>query len=229
MNISFIWFDLGYTLVYMNREQIYQKKLREYGIDKSMEELKLAFHLADKFFMREYPGLLGQGREKYARKYHKVLHKFLRIEELPEMLHQSEKPVHWKTFPETLLTLQNLKNSGFGIGLISNWDHTAKDVLKQTGIFPYLDHVVISSEIQIEKPAEKIFQYALQQAGVSAEECLYVGDNYYDDVVGSRKVGMQSILINPYANKGIEELGDIQVISNIKELHSLLLSQIKGQ
>ncbi len=33
MNISFVWFDIGYTLLYMQREITYQKALREFGID----------------------------------------------------------------------------------------------------------------------------------------------------------------------------------------------------
>ncbi|MFC4402545.1 HAD family hydrolase [Gracilibacillus xinjiangensis] len=220
---KYIWFDLGYTLVYLNREKKYQELLEDFGVKLPIANIALAYHLADKYFMREHPGLLGKKRELFMLEYHRTLHNYLGIDPIEEMLHpdgkaETGKP-DWRAFPDTLVTLQKLKEAGFQVGLISNWDNTAREVLKQTGIVHYLDNTVISSEIGIEKPDEQIFLHAFQEAGVSPEECLYVGDNYYDDVVGSKKVGMDSILINPYGNKGIEELSNVETISNVKDLY----------
>lgn len=222
--MKYIWFDLGYTLVYVKREESYQKRLKQFGVDVSLEDLRIAFHLTDKKFMREFPGLLGKKRELYANSYYEILHNYLHLDinvnkdELIEPEDSSNPKGHWQVFKDTLPVLQRLKEKRFGIGLISNWNDTAREVLQETGIISYLDHVVISSEVNIEKPDERIFNIALEQAGIPAKECLYVGDNYYDDVVGSRKVGMKSILINPFGKKGIEELEGVQVISNINEL-----------
>ena len=33
MAVSFVWFDIGYTLLYMQREVTYQKALKEFGHD----------------------------------------------------------------------------------------------------------------------------------------------------------------------------------------------------
>ncbi|WP_053242938.1 HAD hydrolase-like protein [Clostridium sp. DMHC 10] len=60
--------------------------------------------------------------------------------------------------------------------------------------------------------------FALKRANVEPDECLFVGDNYYDDIVGSSKVNMKSLLINPYGKVGIEELNYAYIISNISEL-----------
>jgi putative hydrolase of the HAD superfamily len=221
--LDYIWFDLGYTLVYLNREERLQQVLKEQGIEKTMEEVALAYHLTDKYFMREYPGLLGKERKHYASQYQQALHHYLGIEDKEIHYHpmkiQKNREKLWRAFPETLHTLQQLKQAGVGVGLISNWNDTARSVLKETEIYPLLDHIVISSELNIEKPDKRIFEHAIEQSGVPAEKSLYVGDNYYDDVVGSRKVGMDSILINPYGKTGIEELGDqVPVIGNIKDL-----------
>jgi putative hydrolase of the HAD superfamily len=221
--LDYIWFDLGYTLVYLNREERLKEVLAQQGIDKSIEEAALAYHLADKYFMREFPGLLGKDRKTYAAQYQEVLHQYLGIEDkeinYEPMKIQTKRKVNWRAFPDTLDTLKKLKSTGLGIGLISNWNETARDVLNDTEIKPLLDHIVISSELQIEKPDQRIFEHALELNGVPAEKSLYVGDNYYDDVIGSRKVGMDAILINPFDRKGIEEITDeIPVISNIKDL-----------
>ncbi|WP_255637607.1 HAD family hydrolase [Virgibacillus sp. AGTR] len=215
---KYIWFDLGYTLVYLNREELYQQLLKNHGITLPLEDIALAYHLADKYFMREHPGLLGKKRELFMHDYHHILHSYLGIAPMEETQPITNKKPEWRVFPETLSILKQLKNTGYQVGLISNWNNTAREVLQQTGIIHYLDHVVISSEVGIEKPDERIFQHACQQAGVSPEESLYVGDNYYDDVIGSHKVGMDCVLINPYERKGIEELKNVDPIANIKDL-----------
>lgn len=225
---SYIWFDLGYTLVYVDREEKYQQRLKQHGIDVSIEKLKLAFHMSDKYFMREFPGLLGKKHHLYAEDYHRILHQYLRLNEdldfkrlsMPE---EASKPKgNWVAFKDTIPTLKKLKEKGIGVGLISNWNLTAREVLKETNIYDYLDNIIISSEVNIEKPNEEIFKIAIKEANVAAEECIYIGDNYYDDVIGSRKVGMSSILINPYDKQGIEEIENVQIIANIKDLLPLL-------
>lgn len=222
IGVRYVWFDLGYTLVYANREEVYCEQLKSIGISKSIEELVLAFHLTDKFFMREYPGALGKKDDQVMKEYYKMLCGYLHIPAVDLMnkrgVTEEKFSPEWQTFKETIPTLKKLKTLGMGVGLISNWDETARDVLAKTGILPLLDDVVISSEIGIEKPDERIFLHALEGIDVPAEKCLYVGDNYYDDVIGSQKVGMDCLLINPFDRQGIEELPDIPKISNINQL-----------
>ena len=114
----------------------------------------------------------------------------------------------------------NLKEQGFKMGLISNWDDSCRNVLRDNGLETYLEPIIISSEIGIEKPDKRIFEKALAEAGVKAEECLYVGDNYYDDAVGAAKLGISSFIINPADYFGIEELRDkkVNIISDIREI-----------
>jgi len=98
------------------------------------------------------------------------------------------------------------------MGIISNWDHSARGLLAAHGLTGFFDPIVISSEVGCEKPSERIFRIALEKAGVPAERCLYVGDNYYDDAVGCRKVGMRPLILNPYGRLGIEEIEDCPLI-----------------
>ncbi|WP_077601553.1 HAD family hydrolase [Oceanobacillus sojae] len=230
--LKYVWFDLGYTLVYVNREEKYQQKPQRYGVNISIEELKQGFHVTDKYFMREFPGLLSKKYELYAASYYKALHEYLNLDseldfkQLTKPADESSPKGRWIAFEDTIPTLQKLREQGVSIGLISNWNHTAREVLKETGIFKYLDHIVISSEVDVEKPNEQIFNIALDEAGVTTEECLYIGDNYYDDAIGSSKVGMKSIIINPYNQLGIEELKNVQVISNIKDLYPAIQSKL---
>ena len=113
------------------------------------------------------------------------------------------------------------------MGVISNWDCTARDILTETGLIEFFEHIIISCEVNCNKPEPQIFNLALQKAAVEASDCIYVGDNYYDDAVGSRKVGMEALIINRFGTLGVEELSNCTIIGDISEVVQLLLSNTK--
>jgi putative hydrolase of the HAD superfamily len=195
MTVSFVWFDLGYTLVYQEREAVYQRFLLEEGIDVGIQRIELAYHLADKLFMREYPGVLGREPGTFYPWYIGVLNHFLGLhfdlERQCRRLRELQGPCEraWRAFPEAVPVLKELRSRSIGVGLISNWDHSARSVLMDTGLLPLLDPIIVSSEVGVAKPDPEIFRIALEQAGVAPDQCLYVGDNYYDDVIGSERAG----------------------------------------
>jgi putative hydrolase of the HAD superfamily len=225
---SFIWFDIGYTLLYMQRETTYQQALQRYGIDIPIADIEKEFHLSDKLFMREYPGIFLKSRQVYMPSYLGILNYRLGLE-----LNVCELDMHWETIKQEIKdywlpfkgateVLSRLKNDRFGLGVISNWDCTARDVLNRAGLIGYFDHLVISCEVGCKKPDARIFNLALAKAGVNGRECLYVGDNYYDDALGSRKVGMQSLIINRFGLLGVEEITDCPIIKDISEIFDYL-------
>ena len=56
---------------------------------------------------------------------------------------------------------------------------------------------VISSEaLRCYKPDRRLFDAAVDRLGVKPAECAYVGDRQFEDVMGSRTVGMTAIWIN---------------------------------
>ena len=62
----------------------------------------------------------------------------------------------------------------------------------------------------------------VDEAAVAAHECIYVGDNYYDDAVGSLKVGMKALIINRFGTLGVEEIRNCNLISDISEVLNLI-------
>ena len=49
----------------------------------------------------------------------------------------------------------------------------------------------------MEKPHPRIFRLAVQQARVTPDEAVYVGDLYSVDVRGARAAGLDAILLDP--------------------------------
>lgn len=77
-------------------------------------------------------------------------------------------------------------------GLISNAWSDLRDYLRREKMIDAFDHIIISAEVGVAKPDPKIFQIALEKAGVSPSEAVFV-DDFYVNIEGCEKVGMQGI------------------------------------
>ncbi len=228
MTVSFVWFDIGYTLLYMQRETTYQQSLRNFGVEVPLDDIEKEFHLTDKLFMREYPGFFLQPREVFMPAYLGIMNFRLGISlnvcELNACWESIKTRVnnYWLPFEGVGDVLAALKRKSIGLGIISNWDCTARDILRAAGLIDYFDHIIISCEANCSKPEPAIFNLAMQTAAVGARDCIYVGDNYYDDAVGSQKVGMPALIINRFGSMGIEEIKDCPVIGDISEIFNFI-------
>jgi putative hydrolase of the HAD superfamily len=67
---------------------------------------------------------------------------------------------------------------------------------RELGIASYLDFTVTSAEVGADKPQPPIFLKALELAGVKADEAIHVGDQYQNDVLGAKGVGISPILLD---------------------------------
>lgn len=218
-----VFFDLGYTLVKTDRELTLQKTLDALGISRDQTEIARAYHWVDKYYMREQPGLLGKSPTVFYRHYLSILLGLLRVDAdvssvFEQLVQTGSLRGNWQLMDGAKESLLQLKEEGFQLGLISNWDASARTVLAETGLAPLFDCVVISSEVGTEKPNPQIFLHALSQLGLSSQQTLYVGDNYYDDVIGARRVGMDAVVINRFGRFGIEEITDCDVFASVKEV-----------
>ena len=96
-----------------------------------------------------------------------------------------------------LETLDTLKATGVTLGLLSNRREAFTDELEELGIAHYFDFTLAAGEIGIWKPRPEIFIEGLARAGgVAPEAALYIGDNYYADIVGARDAGIDALLID---------------------------------
>ncbi|MBI9016001.1 MAG: HAD family hydrolase [Phycisphaerae bacterium] len=83
----------------------------------------------------------------------------------------------------------------YRLGCVSNnWGNVA-GWCRQYGIARYFDTIIDSTVVQSVKPEPGIFNAALTELNIAAENCAYVGDNFQCDVVGAHDVGMKPIWI----------------------------------
>jgi len=83
----------------------------------------------------------------------------------------------------------------FHTGLISNAWSGLREFITREKLIDLFDTVIISAEIGAVKPSAKIYEVALEQAKVSANEAVFVDDMQLN-VEACEKVGMKGILFN---------------------------------
>src|SRR5215472_2091824 len=82
--------------------------------------------------------------------------------------------------PEAAHALQRAREAGLVVGVISNSNGSVQRALEEAGLALQLD-----------------FALGLEAAKARAEECVYVGDSYFVDVVGARRAGWNAVLFDP--------------------------------
>jgi HAD superfamily hydrolase (TIGR01549 family) len=99
-------------------------------------------------------------------------------------------------FEDVHATLRTLRASGFYLGVMSNRFEPYRDYLNERGLGELFDLVVYAGEAGIRKPNPQVFHFMLEKAGFAPSAAVYVGDNYYADVVGARGAGMAAVLFD---------------------------------
>jgi putative hydrolase of the HAD superfamily len=102
----------------------------------------------------------------------------------------------YRLHPDVIPTIDRLRAAGISLGVISNFEEWLERLLETLGVTAYFPVLVISGVEGVEKPDPEIFRIALERAGVSAEESVYVGDHPFFDIEAAEEVGMVAVLID---------------------------------
>lgn len=84
----------------------------------------------------------------------------------------------------------------YATAVISNSDGKIEVVLRRCGIFDCFSSITDSGNVGQEKPHPAIFGAALHAMNADPAESLYVGDVYSVDYLGARSAGMQAVLFD---------------------------------
>lgn len=117
--------------------------------------------------------------------------------------------------------LRHLKSRGYKIGILSNGFKAVQyQKLASSGIDKYIDCVVLSDAIGVNKPHRPIYDYALQQSGAVAAESVMIGDNPDTDIAGAVRAGWPAILFSPRCEQDTIKVEghEIQVLHTLKPL-----------
>lgn len=143
--------------------------------------------------------------------------------ELAEMEREffAEGRIH--LFDDSLAVIQDLREDGVQLALISNCSHSTRPTVQRLGLDRAFDAVILSFEVGAKKPQPAIYRAALEALdGVDPSTALFVDDQarYCD---GARDLGLETRLI---IRPGVDPLEGFAPDTNrhtvITDLRSLL-------
>jgi len=79
------------------------------------------------------------------------------------------------------------------LGVVSNFYGNLEVQLEEAGLAPFLDVVVESALVGVEKPDPAIYRIAAERIGLAPGELVMVGDNFERDCRAARSAGMRAI------------------------------------
>jgi putative hydrolase of the HAD superfamily len=228
--INFIFFDVGNTLLFPNRERIHAP-LIERGIVLDTEHLRdLECRTKNQFdglmtkngstdhsfWWMFYSQLLSE--IEFADKDDKDKNEVNGVRD--RLVASIRNSGNWDTI--RFGTAEQLRKIGeqYRIAVISNADGKIEDVLRKCGIVDCFRTITDSGLVGYEKPHPEIFFQALNSMNAAPEESLYVGDMYSVDYLGATGAGMQAVLMDvpgAYHDKEVRRVEDLVELQMVLE------------
>ena len=109
------------------------------------------------------------------------------------------------------------------IGVLTNgFTEVQYRKLRSTGLDRFIQRMVISDEIGIQKPDSRIFRYAEQETGATPETTVMIGDNPDNDIQGALNAGWSAIYFDrkskPFSSNSLNYLGHTVSLKAIPDL-----------
>jgi len=221
--VKAIFFDVGNTLLFPNRERIHAP-LAERGIVPDGEHLRdLECRTKNRF-----DGMMiaeGAADHSFWWMFYSQLLSELGLQNdagagpiLDQLVTGIRNSANWDQIrPGTAEQLHQI-GERYRIAVISNADGRIEDVLQGCEIAHCFRTITDSGLVGYEKPHPEIFRHALKSMDAAPEESLYVGDVYSVDYLGAEGAGMQAMLMDvpgAYRDKGVprvESLEELQAV-----------------
>jgi putative hydrolase of the HAD superfamily len=189
--IKAIFFDAAGTLIFLPRSvgEHYREVAARFGADLSAMALEQAFRRAwaaapvrgaspgpraddDKGWWRE---LVARVLEETLTAGQRAF--FPRAAYFEALYTHFAEPGVWALYPEAVEVLTALRDGGYRLGVISNFDRRLEVILAGLGVGHLFECVVLSSQAGADKPDPRIFLCALRTLGVAPAQALHVGDD----------------------------------------------------
>lgn len=97
---------------------------------------------------------------------------------------------------ENVETLRALRSAGFRLALISNADAMEVAPWPSCPLAGLFDVEMFSCHVGLVKPEPEIYDRCTQALGVSATQCMFVGDGGSNELVGAKRAGMSTVFVS---------------------------------
>lgn len=198
--IKTIIFDIGNVLVDFRWRKMYEEI---FGLEGAELERFADATVRHQAWVDLDQGIITteEAKEAYAKEVPEYREYIDRIyQEMDKMLVQFDYAVSW---------IQELKERGYRIYILSNWSKPAYDACKDTALsfLPLVDGVVFSYKELVIKPDKEIYDIICSRYDINPEEAVFLDDTE-KNIIAAREFGLHGIVFKSYeqGRKELEEL-----------------------
>jgi putative hydrolase of the HAD superfamily len=229
--IEIVFFDAGETLLHPHPSfpELFSATCARHGIDVSPEEVApvlfgMVRNMAEVAAEAGVANASASEHEAYrfwTHVYRRCLAELsIEAEWLADELYKVfSDGASYRLYDDALPAIEALKDAGYRIGLISNFEGWLEELLVELELGDVFEVSVISGLVGVEKPNARIYEIALDQAGVDPGVAAHVGDSLPNDIQPPVDLGMKAVLLDRAGRHGNEKL---PVIRSLLELPAVI-------
>lgn len=228
--IEGIVFDAVGTLIEPNPSvaAAYTAVAHRQGVDLEPEEVHARFRVhfqSDEIHAEQ--GVLSTDEATERRRWRRIVSGVL--PELPdpnrafdELWEHFSRPESWRCFPDVVPAMKAFCAMGVSVCVGSNFDGRLRGVVKGLPeLSPWVDSLVISSEVGYRKPHPSFFRAACDHLDLPPDRVLCVGDDVENDVRGAIRAGLAALLLDRDAERPAN-------LPHVANLTALVQSRLNG-
>ena len=121
----------------------------------------------------------------------------------------------WQPFPEVREALEQTREHGWKLAILSNTDRDFIEASMQRIAVPF-ELAIVASEIGSYKPAHGHWDRFFELVDVPRERHVHVAQSHFHDIVPAHELGLQSVWINRYGERRepppTRELADLSLL-----------------
>ncbi len=102
-----------------------------------------------------------------------------------------------RLFPDTLESLERLRQDGIPLGLVTNGDASQqRDKIERYGLARFFAAILIEGEFGTGKPDETVYRHVLSALGAEPDEAWMAGDHLEFDVEAPQRLGLRGVWVD---------------------------------
>lgn len=198
LDIRAVSFDVGGTLIepWPSVGHIYASVAAQFGIENvEPESLNRQFGSAWKA-RRDFDYSRGAWRELVNASFAGLSPEVPSRECFDAMYDAFARPEPWRIFDDVWPTLAAVRERGWKLAIVSNWDERLRPLLQELELHECFDVIVASHDAGVTKPSREIFQRAAVELNLPAENILHIGDSALEDCHGAQAAGLHALLLD---------------------------------
>jgi len=126
-----------------------------------------------------------------------------------------------KLIPGTIELLEYL-HPYYRMFILSNGFREIQSLkMKNSGLYPYFEKIILSEDANIQKPHKGIFDFALKNTNSRRKESIMIGDSWEADIMGAWQSKIDQIWLNP-ANLLEKEFTPTYQVNSLNQIKEIL-------